>query len=59
MAELRIGRHREAGLLGIDVTLRYTFPAEGLDATALGTLFMLVVSGASQLRLDLLAGSQR
>jgi hypothetical protein len=44
---------------GIDVTLRYTFPAEGLDATALGTLFMLVVSGASQLRLDLLAGSQR
>ena len=44
---------------GIDVTLRYTFPAEGLDANALGTLFMLVVSGASQLRLDLLAGSQR
>jgi hypothetical protein len=43
---------------GIDVTLRYTFPAEGLDATALGTLLMLVVSGASQLRLDLLAGSQ-
>ncbi|MET0132524.1 MAG: hypothetical protein ABW215_02915 [Kibdelosporangium sp.] len=44
---------------GIDVTLRYTFPAEGLDVNALGTLFMLVVSGASQLRLDLLAGSQR
>lgn len=44
---------------GIDVTLRYTFPAEGLDANALGTLFMLVVSGASQLRLELLAGSQR
>ena len=44
---------------GIDVTLRYTFPAEGLDANALGTLFMLVVSGASQFRLDLLAGSQR
>lgn len=44
---------------GIDVTLRYTFPAEGLDTSALGTLFMLVVSGASQLRADLLAGSQR
>jgi hypothetical protein len=44
---------------GIDVTLRYTFPAEGLDVSALGTLFMLVVSGASQLRIDLLAGSQR
>lgn len=44
---------------GIDVTLRYTFPAEGLDVNALGTLFMLVVSGASQFRTDLLAGSQR
>ncbi|TCO50861.1 hypothetical protein [Actinocrispum wychmicini] len=44
---------------GIDVTLRYTFPAEGLDVTALGTLLMLVVSGASQLRIDLLAGSDR
>jgi Putative bacterial sensory transduction regulator len=42
---------------GIDVTLRYTFPAEGLDANALGTLLMLVVSGASQLRVDLLAAS--
>jgi hypothetical protein len=38
---------------GIDVTLRYTFPASGLDANALGTLLMLVVSGASQLRADL------
>lgn len=43
---------------GIDVTLRYTFPAEGLGSTALGTLLMLVVSSASQLRLELLAGSQ-
>nr|WP_042194244.1 hypothetical protein [Kibdelosporangium sp. MJ126-NF4]CEL21184.1 FIG025412: hypothetical protein [Kibdelosporangium sp. MJ126-NF4]CTQ96250.1 FIG025412: hypothetical protein [Kibdelosporangium sp. MJ126-NF4] len=44
---------------GIDVTLRYTFPAEGLDVNALGTLFMLVVSGASSFRTELLAGSQR
>jgi hypothetical protein len=42
---------RANGLM--DVTLRYTFPAEGLDAVALGTMFMLVVSGASQLRNDL------
>ena len=38
---------------GLDVTLRYTFPAEGLDAGALGTLLMLVVSTASQARADL------
>jgi hypothetical protein len=38
---------------GLDVTLRYTFPAEGLDAGALGTLLMLVVSAASQARADL------
>jgi hypothetical protein len=43
---------------GLDVTLRYTFPAEGLDPVALGMLLMLVVSGASQLRTDLLAGSE-
>jgi hypothetical protein len=42
---------RNNGLM--DVTLRYTFPAEGLDPVALGTMFMLVVSGASQLRNDL------
>lgn len=40
---------------GLDVTLRYTFPAAGLDVTALGTLLMLVVSTASQLRGELLA----
>jgi len=39
---------------GMDVTLRYAFPAEGLTADALGTLFMLVVSTASQLRTELL-----
>ena len=40
---------------GMDVTLRYTFPASGLNATAMGTLLMLVVSTASQLRGELLA----
>jgi hypothetical protein len=39
---------------GIDVTLRYTFPAGGLNVTAMGTLLMLVVSTASQLRDELL-----
>ena len=38
---------------GWDVTLRYAFPAEGLTAAALGTLLMLVVSTASQVRADL------
>ncbi|GDY31402.1 YbjN domain-containing protein [Gandjariella thermophila] len=41
---------------GMDVTLRYAFPADGLDSTALGTLLMLVVSNASQLRTELLEG---
>ncbi|MGH3915489.1 MAG: hypothetical protein ACRDTC_19095 [Pseudonocardiaceae bacterium] len=41
---------------GVDVTLRYTFPAAGLDAVPLGTLLMLVVSTASQVRSELLAG---
>jgi hypothetical protein len=39
---------------GMDVTLRYTFPAPGLAIAPLGTLFMLVVSTASQLRAELL-----
>ena len=39
---------------GMDVTLRYAFPAGGLSAGALGTLLMLVVSTASQLRTELL-----
>ena len=42
---------------GMDVTLRYAFPADGLEVTALGTLLMLVVSTASQLRGDLLGES--
>ena len=40
---------------GLDVILRYTFPAEGLGEVQLGTLLMLVVSTASQVRTDLLA----
>jgi hypothetical protein len=39
---------------GLDVTLRYTFPGGGLDTAAMGTLLMLVVSTASQLRGELL-----
>lgn len=39
---------------GMDITLRYAFPAEGMDAAPLGTLLMLVVSTASQLRGELL-----
>ena len=38
---------------GWDVTLRYAFPAEGLATDPLGTLLMLVVSTASQVRTDL------
>lgn len=40
---------------GVDVTLRYAFPATGLDPVPLGTLLMLVISTASQLRAELLA----
>lgn len=39
---------------GMDVTLRYAFPAEGMGAAPLSTLLMLVVSTASQLRAELL-----
>lgn len=41
---------------GWDVTLRYAFPAEGLAAGPLGTLLMLVVTTASQVRADLVDG---
>ncbi|MGH3938605.1 MAG: hypothetical protein ACRDTG_08190 [Pseudonocardiaceae bacterium] len=40
---------------GVDVTLRYTFPAAGLGTVPLSTLLMLVVSTASQVRAELLA----
>ncbi|GHE93139.1 hypothetical protein GCM10017786_27360 [Amycolatopsis deserti] len=43
-------QHAERGL---DLTLRYAFPAQGLEIPALGTLLMLVVSTASQLRAEL------
>ena len=42
---------------GLDVILRYAFPATGLESASLGTLLMLVISTASQLRSDLLAGT--
>jgi hypothetical protein len=42
------------GSAGWDVTWRYAFPASGLDEKAMGTLLMLVVSGASSLRAALL-----
>lgn len=38
---------------GWDVTMRYAFPAVGLEEKAMGTLLMLVVSGASSLRAEL------
>jgi hypothetical protein len=38
---------------GMDVTLRYAFPADGIGESGLGTLLMLVVSTASQLRTEL------
>jgi len=44
---------------GMDVTLRYAFPADGISASALGTLLMLVVSTASQLRAELLDDAPR
>lgn len=43
---------------GMDITLRYAFPAEGMDLTPLGTLLMLVVSTASQLRGELLTEAE-
>jgi hypothetical protein len=44
------------GERGWDVTLRYAFPASGLDEKAMGTLLMLVVSSASSMRAELTAG---
>jgi hypothetical protein len=41
------------GQAGWDVTLRYAFPAVGLDDKAMGTLLMLVVSSASSMRTEL------
>jgi hypothetical protein len=41
------------GERGWDVTLRYAFPAAGLDEKAMGTLLMLVVASASSMRAEL------
>jgi hypothetical protein len=41
------------GEKGWDVTLRYAFPAAGLEEKAMGTLLMLVVGSASALRAEL------
>jgi len=41
------------GERGWDVTLRYAFPAVGLDEHPMGTLLMLVVSSASSMRTEL------
>lgn len=38
---------------GWDVTMRYAFPASGLEEKAMGTMLMLVVSGAASLRAEL------
>jgi hypothetical protein len=43
---------------GMDVTLRYAFPADGIGESALGTLLMLVVSTASQLRNELIGETE-
>ncbi len=44
------------GEKGWDVTLRYAFPATGLEEKAMGTLLMLVVGNASSLRAVLTEG---
>ena len=41
------------GATGWDITMRYAFPASGLDEKAMGTLLMLVVSSASSMRAEL------
>jgi hypothetical protein len=47
------------GQNGWDVTLRYAFPASGLDEKAMGTLLMLVVSSASSMRAELTESESR
>jgi hypothetical protein len=47
------------GQNGWDVTLRYAFPASGLDDKAMGTLLMLVVSSASSMRAELTDSESR
>jgi hypothetical protein len=56
----RLGSQVQFGGLGLvqlertaDVTLRYAFPAAGLQPEPLATLLLLVVSGASRARTEL------
>lgn len=44
---------------GVDVTLRYAFPAARLGTAPLGTLLMLVISTASKLRSELLVEDRK
>jgi len=59
-AVVRAGATVQYGALGLlddgeraDVTMRYAFPGAGLDADALGTMLMLVLSSASHARTEL------
>ncbi|WP_127783441.1 hypothetical protein [Rhodococcus sp. X156] len=63
-AVARAGANVQFGALGLlddgdraDVTLRYAFPAAGLDTEALATLLLLVLSAASHARTEVLAAS--
>jgi hypothetical protein len=44
---------------GMDVTLRYAFPADGMGSAPLSTLLMLVVSTASQVQAELLGSARK
>jgi hypothetical protein len=61
-AVARMGANVQFGGIGLlddgkraDVTLRYVFPAAGLDSEALGMLLLLVLSSASHTRTELQA----
>ncbi|MEO9222716.1 MAG: hypothetical protein ABI251_13280 [Mycobacteriaceae bacterium] len=61
-AVVRVGADVQYGALGLlddgeraDVTLRYAFPAAGLNTDALGTMLLLVLSSASHARSELQA----
>ncbi|MGZ6801384.1 MAG: hypothetical protein ACXVGR_16445, partial [Mycobacteriaceae bacterium] len=61
-AVARMGANVQFGGIGLlddgkraDVTLRYVFPAAGLDSDALGVLLLLVLSSASHTRTELQA----
>ncbi len=61
-AVVRAGAAVQYGALGLlddgdraDVTMRYAFPAAGLDTDALGTMLLLVLASASHARTELQA----